>query len=135
MNFFLRSSKPPFDDYSFTSSLCSFFFRISSWIEGGSNSLCDFNFATEISFLRFSFLLIFLSRKYSPDIILRSSFLGCCSGGKGVYSFFLFSFRCFLVFLLFYWIFLNFGRNRDQFLPFIFGSFSNSLLIISSFML
>mmetsp|Transcript_30326 Transcript_30326/g.54920 ORF Transcript_30326/g.54920 Transcript_30326/m.54920 type:complete len:230 (+) Transcript_30326:62-751(+) len=103
----------------------------------------------------------FLSRsdkKYSPESSCKSIFEGSCAGGKGVYDFFFLgatllapspadaaaeeaaaifccsSTNC-LGFLLCTFFFLNVGKNLSQLSSLSFGSFSNSLIIMSRLML
>lgn len=109
-----------------------------------ASSVCSFNFSywfySFYLFLRSCLLLLRSSalscfslslRKYSPVYILISSILGCCSGGKGVYSF--------LVLIAFFFLCLsltclNLGKKRSQFSPFSYGSLASSRLIISYLM-
>lgn len=96
---------------------------------------CCFSNIFFYCFLRFLskalYFFYFYPKKYSPDIIKMSSFLGSCSGGNGSYSFFYFNFLLFFFFCL---IYLNFGKNLSQHSVLSVSSFINYLFIMSSLM-
>mmetsp|Transcript_3619 Transcript_3619/g.9071 ORF Transcript_3619/g.9071 Transcript_3619/m.9071 type:complete len:201 (-) Transcript_3619:20-622(-) len=108
---------------------------------GGTKACCLFLlFSSDRLACRLSFSSLFsrsflvLSRaKYSPLSSMRSTLLGVCAGGKGLYSFLVVS-RTTRGFLRCTFFFRNLGRNLSHDWSLSVGSLASSRLIISSLM-